>query len=82
MGRSFSRSTVEHPIMWLGTITEIGGTGEAKNNILRKLLNLAEVAVFFTFCLSVVPSLVSLHTAPVITALFNLQKPALLLKVT
>lgn len=78
MRRYFSHEILLNTYYVLGTILEIGGTG-AKNSMVRKLLNLAEVAVFFTFCLSVVPfSPPSPHPCTycsVITALFNLQKP-------
>ena len=79
MRRYFSHEILLNTYYVLGSILEIGGTG-VKNSAVRKLLNLAEVAVFCTYCLSVVPfSPPSPHPCTyfsVIIALFNLQKPA------
>ena len=77
--RYFSHEILLNTYYVLGSILEIGGTGVKKSTV-RKLLNLAEVAVFCTYCLSVVP-----FSPPsprpctyfcVIIVLFNLQKPA------
>lgn len=76
--RYFSHEILLNTYYVVGTILEIGGTG-VKNSMVRKLLNLAEVAVFSPYCLSVVlfspPSPHPCTYCCVINALFNLQKP-------